>query len=272
MIITKRKGARSTKDIPAEILQQLNSGQIETANLVEWLAVDQKLLLRNLLEQHKRIDYLNPVLKKIDQLKKQTINTINEAIGIALFELAAQNNDKEFLTIISNHNADLIRCWATYTIGKNENLDITETLAQIQLFAADKHFGVREIGWMAVRAKITQNLDRSIEILSKWTTNEDENIRRFTTESTRPRGVWCEHIEALKQNPELGLPILEPLKSDKTKYVQDSVANWLNDASKTQPEFVRKVCKRWETESNTKETKYITKRALRTLNKEDSFK
>lgn len=263
----KRKGARSTKDIPNEILQQLNLGKIETANLVEWLAVDQKLLLENLLKQNNRTDYLKPVLTKIDQLKKQTVNTINEAIGIGLFEQATRKNDNDFLAIMSNHNADLVRCWATYTIGKNQNLNISETLKQIQPFSADKHFGVREICWMAVRPKIAKNLAESIKILSKWTINEDENIRRFTTEATRPRGVWCEHIEDLKQNPELALSILEQLKSDKAKYVQDSVGNWLNDASKTQPKFVSEVCKRWETESNTKETKYITKKALRTLNK-----
>ena len=168
---------------------------------------------------------------------------------------------------MSNHSADLVRCWATYTIGKNENLNIAETLKQIQPFSADKHFGVREICWMAVRPKIAQNLTESIEILTTWTTNQDENIRRFTTEATRPRGVWCEHIEELKQNPELALSILEPLKSDQAKYVQDSVGNWLNDASKTQPDFVTKLCKNWEKESDTKETKYITKKALRTLNK-----
>lgn len=263
----KRKGARSTKDIPADILQQLNTGQIETANLVEWLAVDQRLLLENLLKQNKRTHYLKVILTKIDQLKKQTVNTINEAIGTGLFELTRQTNDKNFLVIMSNHNADLVRCWTTYTIGKNENLNIGETLKQIQPFSADKHFGVREICWMAVRPKIAENLSESIKTLAKWTTSQDENIRRFTTEATRPRGVWCEHIEELKQNPELALSILEPLKSDPAKYVQDSVGNWLNDASKTQPDFVTELCKRWEKESGTKETKYITKKALRTLNK-----
>lgn len=265
--MTRRKGARSIKDIPKDILQQLNSGEIETANLVEWLAVDQKLLLENLLKQNKRTGYLQPVLKKINQLKKQTVNTINEAIGTELFAQTIQNNDKAFLSIISNHNADLVRCWATYTIGKNENLNTAETLKQIQSFAADKHFGVREVGWMAVRPKIAKNLAESIEILTKWTTDSDENIRRFTTESTRPRGVWCVHIEDLKQNPELGLPMLETLKSDKVKYVQDSVGNWLNDASKTRPDFVENLCNRWKTESETKETQYIIKKALRTLKK-----
>ena len=48
-------------------------------------------------------------------------------------------------------------------------------------------------------------------------------------------------------------------------YVRYSVGNWLNDASKTQSGFVRKLCRRWESE--TKETKYIVKKALRTVGK-----
>lgn len=46
-----------------------------------------------------------------------------------------------------------------------------------------------------------------------------------------------------------------------------SFVNWLNDASKTQPEFVRNLCGKWKEESNTEETRYIVKKALRTLRK-----
>lgn len=70
-----------------------------------------------------------------------------------------------------------------------------------------------------------------------------------------------------QHTPELALPILEPLKADEAKYVQNSIGNWLNDASKTQPKFVIELCRRWEVESDTKETNYIIKKALRTLNK-----
>ncbi len=263
----KRKGARSTKDIPADILARLNRGEIETANLVEWLAVDQKLLLENLLAESKRTDYLKPVLLKIEQLKKTTVNTVNEAIGTGLFEQAIRNKDNDFLKMLAGHKSDLVRCWATYTIGKNGELEITEILREIRPFSADKHFGVREICWLAVRTKIARNLGPSIRILSEWTTDPDENIRRFTTEATRPRGVWCEHIEELKQNPALGIPLLEALKSDPSRYVQDSVGNWLNDAGKTRPGFVQDLCTRWEKESQTKETAYIVRKALRTIRK-----
>jgi 3-methyladenine DNA glycosylase AlkC len=265
MIEVKRKGARSTKDLAPDILIQLNRGEIETENLVEWLAVDQRSLLAHILQQHNRATYLKPILLAIDQLKKQTVNTINEAIGTVLFEQSVKNGDQQFLQVLSYHQADMARCWATYTIGKNEQLTIEQTLEQIKPFSADTHFGVREISWMAVRHKIASNLIPSISILSRWTSHEDKNIRRFSSESTRPRGVWCGHIEILKHNPELALQILEPLKSDPERYVQDSVGNWLNDASKTQADFVRSLCQKWEIESETKETQYIIKKALRTI-------
>ncbi len=265
LLSPKRTGARKTSEIPIHVLEQLNNGKIETANLVEWLAVDQRILLNQLLIQYHRTIYLAPILQGIDQLKKQTVNTINEAIGTGILEQTIQHNDSAFYQIMAVHQADLVRCWAAYSVGKNTSLSIADTLKQIQQFAADAHFGVREISWLAVREKISSNLEESIAILSTWAVSNNEHIRRFASESTRPRGVWCTHIEVLKRTPMLALPILNALKSDPSRYVQNSVANWLNDASKTCPIFVQDLYDRWSRESNTKATTYILKRAIRSL-------
>jgi 3-methyladenine DNA glycosylase AlkC len=267
MQIEKRKGARSIKDIPANILSQLNNGEIETANLMEWLAIDQRKLLHNILIQINKTAYYAPTIAALDSLEKRTVNTINETIGYNLFLQSQKNKDKTFFKQFATHTSDVVRCWACYFIGKNNKLTITQTLQQIQPFAADYHFGVREIAWLSVRPIIAKNLMDSIAILSNWAISKNENIRRFASEATRPRGVWCEHIHELKENPSLALSILESLKNDSTKYVQDSVGNWLNDASKTQAAFVIKICKQWEKESKTKETAYIIKKAMRTLEK-----
>ena len=146
-------------------------------------------------------------------------------------------------------------------------MEIADKLNQIKPLVADNHFGVREVVWMAIRPEIEKKLSKTIKFLVNWTEDENENIRRFTTEATRPRGVWCKHIDALKKRPELALPILENLKSDPSKYVQDSVGNWLNDAGKSKPSFVINLCKKWSKASPTKETEKIIKRAKRTIDK-----
>jgi 3-methyladenine DNA glycosylase AlkC len=265
MEIPKRKGSRTIKDIPTEILKQLNTGEIETVNLVEWLAIDQKLLLKSILHQLKKIEYYEPIILRINALKKTTVNTLNEAIGLGLLEKSKEQKDKELISLLTIHKSDTVRCWAAYMVAKNNQLSLAKTLQLIQPFAADTHFGVREIAWLSVRPLLAKNLQESIIILTKWGLHKDENIRRFASEATRPRGVWCEHIVALKENPSLAIPILQLLKNDPAKYVQDSVGNWLNDASKTQPKFVQDLCKQWDKESNTKETGYIIKKALRTI-------
>ena len=159
-----------------------------------------------------------------------------------------------------------MRCWACWAESTHHD-SVSDLLSAMKPYAADSHFGVREVVIFATKERMIEDLNTSISILSKWTHSTDENVRRFAVEALRPVGVWTKKITAFQEEPKMGLPILEPLISDASKYVRDSVGNWLNDASKSQPEWVKAVCKKWKKESKTKETTYIIKKGLRTIEK-----
>ena len=169
------------------------------------------------------------------------------------------------IAALREHASDSVRGWCAYAVAAVPGIALAERLARVRPFAADAHFGVRELAWLAVRPAIAAEIEAAIALLAKWSEAPDANVRRFASESTRPRGVWCAHIARLKAEPAVGLPVLEPLRADPEKYVRDSVGNWLNDAAKDQPSWVRATCARWTQESRGAETAYIAKRALRSV-------
>lgn len=265
--IINRKGARKGTDIPHDVLFLLNQGKIESVNLTEWLAVNHMTLLRQVLPSVGLDHHLDGLTSKITQQKAESGMKAIRLIGQLLDEwLQKENGEKqaEVLQAFTHHVSDSVRCWVAY-MNKHRLSTLEEKLAYIQPFAADHHFGVREIAWMSVRESLTDQLDQSIEHLTAWAKSKDENIRRFSVEAIRPRGVWTKHIESLKQEPMRAQPILDLLKSDPSTYVQDSVGNWLNDASKTQPNWVINLCEQWLKDSDTKATSRIVKKAKRTI-------
>ena len=259
-----RKGARRRSEVPADVLEGLHRGELQTVNLVELLAMDQHKLAIAVLPAVGLAAQLSSIELMMAASEPLTSVQAMRAIGGVLAQkFTFPAGPRSAYTRLRNHKSDVVRCWAATALQFTECLTLAEKLAEVRVFAADPHFGVREMAWMAVRDAIAADLEHALELLEPWTLAPDPNIRRFASEVSRPRGVWCKHIEPLKSDPSPALPLLEPLKSDNSKYVRDSVANWLNDASKTRADWVKSVVGRWQKESPTSETSYIARRALR---------
>ena len=261
--IVHRKGPRSLKDIDPEVITFLNAGKIETKNLMEWLAVDQLELLRGVLADIDKLDWFSAFEAAVNAQKKPTANSNTRVIGETFAQLAKRSTLRAHL---ADHTSDVVRCWGCW--AESILCDTVEELIDgMRPYAADQHFGVREVVIFATKERMAKELDITIPMMVEWTASNDENIRRFSVEALRPIGVWTKKIEVFQEEPEKGLPLLEPLKSDPSKYVRDAVGNWLNDASKSAPEWVQAVCDRWAKDSTSKETAYILKKALRSIKK-----
>jgi len=263
--LSQRKPARRLADVPAEVREGLAVGLLSTANLTEWLSVDRPRLAANTLSQlldaahWKRLNHELQLWPKLSALK------YSQRLGALL---ACELHPKsEAWKRLAQHSSDVIREWAACCVGYRADISLPQKMRWIRPMADDLNAGLREIAWISLRNDIARDPRESILALIPWTKEKSERLRRFASEVTRPCGVWCNHITAFKQEPELGLPILEPLRSDSAKYVRDSVGNWLNDASKTKPEFVRRIAERWQRESPTPQTEAIVRRGLRTLRK-----
>lgn len=251
-----RKGASRASDIPPDLLDALSAGEVESATLTEALAVDQyRLLMRVFPQLDPRVQAEARPISQLGILKRMT------GMGALLWDALGE----EGLRSCRLHPSDTVRGWACFMIGAQPGLSLEARLAAIRPLADDPHFGVREWAWMAVRPHLTASLDEAIGLLQSWARDDSAFVRRFATEAIRPRGVWCPHLTALKREPARALPLLEALRADPATYVQDSVANWLNDAAKDQPDWVREVCAGWMAGDPPPATRRICQRAMRSL-------
>jgi len=116
---------------------------------------------------------------------------------------------------------------------------------------------------MAVRPFIIKNEARMMAQMLAWSTCENEHVRRLASEGCRPALPWAIALPKFKKNPAPILPILTQLKDDPSMYVRKSVANNLNDISKTRPDVVIKTASDWYGENN--HTNWIVKHGCRTL-------
>jgi len=124
-------------------------------------------------------------------------------------------------------------------------------------------FTINSSAEFAIRPFLEQYPEQTKQQMLIWANNENEHLRRLASEGVRPNLPWAKKLHWISEEPEWIRPIIEVLQSDESRYVQKSVANLVNDLSKTQADWVLKLCNGLN--QNNPNTRWIIKHALRTL-------
>jgi len=160
--------------------------------------------------------------------------------------------------VIVNHNGFAIYSFVDFieVFGQDEkNWDISISAMERYTQYASAEF--------AVRPFIIEHEERMMAQMYAWSRHSSEHVRRLSSEGCRPQLPWGQALNKYKKDPAPILPILTQLKTDPSPYVRKSVANNLNDISKTHPDLVAQLAKSWYGENEY--TNWIVKHGCRTL-------
>jgi len=127
------------------------------------------------------------------------------------------------------------------------------------LYEATKRFSME----FYIRPFLNTWPEQTLHRLSVWAQDENYHVRRLVSEGTRPKLPWA---KAVQLEPAQTVPLLNRLYAEPTRYVTRSVANHMNDLSKSMPDRVIEVLSGWRAEGRQtpKEMDWIMRHALRT--------
>lgn len=118
----------------------------------------------------------------------------------------------------------------------------------------------------AIRAFLLLDKEKALKYVFVWMNSNNEHVRRLASEGCRPRLPWGKSVPSFKENPLPLIPMLENLIQDESIYVRKSVANHLNDISKTHPQIIIDLINKWQGKND--QTDWILRHASRTLLKQ----
>lgn len=171
------------------------------------------------------------------------------------------DNYKKSITILSDTIPHIDKGYTTLVfpdfVGLHGHDHFDTSMEALKYFT---QFGSSEF---AIREYLKKDFHKTIKVMQKWAGDKNPHVRRLASEGSRPRLPWSFKLDAVIKNPELTLPILDKLKTDKEAYVKKSVANHLNDISKDNTDWMLRVLTSWD-KANA-HTLWIIKHASRTL-------
>lgn len=192
-------------------------------------------------------------------LKKFLPSDYRAAVGIFVKALPSPNNPH----LSDDDFGDFIYAPYAEYVAKNGCTKALLHFSLDALYEITQRFSVED----AIRYFINAFPKETLKELSKWATDSHYHVRRLCSEGTRPKLPWSQKINIAVSDP---LLMLDRLFSDKTRFVTRSVANHLNDISKTNPNLVMDTLAKWRKSGQQKpvEMEYIVRHALRTLVKQ----
>ena len=126
----------------------------------------------------------------------------------------------------------------------------------------------RSTGEFAIRPFLIQDPEYVFSIMRKWSKDKNFHVRRLSTEGLRPILPWAKKCTYFVDKPAAMFRHLNSLKSDKERYVVNSVANHMGDMLKLNYEFSMLELEKWSSTAN-ETTKWLIRHAVRNLRKKE---
>jgi 3-methyladenine DNA glycosylase AlkC len=126
----------------------------------------------------------------------------------------------------------------------------------------------RFTGEFAIRPLLKNKTHETVMRALKWSKSSNVHIRRLASEGLRIRLPWAKKLyAAVTEEFETYKIILGNLRNDKSKFIQKSVGNNLNDLFKEFPLKAEEIINDWMQDDLSKECQWVIKHGKRSINK-----
>ena len=132
-----------------------------------------------------------------------------------------------------------------------------------------KELTKRFTGEYAIRTLLANKPKETMRVMIQWSKDTNVHVRRLASEGARISLPWSKKLYAAINEFENYKIILTNLRNDKSKFVQKSVGNNLNDLYKEFPEKANEIINEWKQEPVSKETLWIINHGLRSIKKRE---
>lgn len=187
-------------------------------------------------------------MDRLQTLEERAARTAN---GFKDLETAAQEvldsedlvRSRDLALALLESDIHQARCVATFIIGGLAAADVGALALLRDRVSGDSDWRVQEILAKAFdRFCAETGYEAALPVIREWLGSPNANVRRAVTEGLR---IWTGR-PFFRDDPQVAIDLLAPLRCDESDYVRRSVGNALRDISKKHPDLVARETRQWD--------------------------